>query len=220
MQNEYNFIRCLQSIQLEININENGNKISTPKLILEYIDIYMNNTQASKDIFIDFEFIIKFTKHHTFTGALEIILPIFILLSFIYATIRAMSYKIRQNKLDYDFEIFGYFLIQICSILSTSLFLIATILSLAIFWIYKSQSVVTILLPVYEKNLIDIFITISFVLKCFKMFEMVYHISNIDIFFIDWERPKIFENHAQMNFGYNKNTLDTPSMCSSAVMKI
>lgn len=217
---KYNFIRCLRSVQIEFNINDDGNKVSTPKLILEYNDIFLNNTQTSRNILLDFVFTVKFKKHHSFNGTLEVVLPILMLISFINAMIRAMSYKIRQNKMDYDFEIFGYFFVQLCSNIATSLFVVAIILSAMIFWVYKSQTVVTLLMPVNEKSLIEIFITIAFVLKLFRIIEMIYNISNIDIFFIDWERPKLFENHAQMNFGYTKNTLDTPSMCSSAVREM
>lgn len=38
---------------------------------------------------------------------------------------------------------------------------------------------------------------------------MVWQQCNIDVFFIDWERPKIFDNHLT-----TKNNLDTPSISS------
>lgn len=212
---QYNFIRCIKSIAIDLNINNAGDRISLPKFTIQYADIYFNDSKFND--YVDFQFSITFHKHYSFNGTFEIILPIFILLSFINAIVCSMSYKLRQNKMEYDFEIFVYFTIQLCSNVATSLFIIAIILSLIIFFIYKTQSVVTIMIPVHEHRMIEIFVAIAFSLKFLKIIEIVYCISNIDIFFIDWERPKLFDNHN--HYGFTRNTLDTPSMCSSAVRK-
>lgn len=109
-------------------------------------------------------------------------------------------------------EIFVNFIVNLFSYISNALFAASVIILIYVFILYKTQKIVHILLPIEEKELVHVFICIAFVLKAFKIFYTLWNQINIDIFFIDWERPRIFDNTI---LGTTKSHLDTPSMCSS-----
>lgn len=126
--------------------------------------------------------------------------------------LKTVSYKTRQNKTYYDMEIFLNFIVNLFSYISNALFTASVIILLYVFIVYKTQKIVHILLPIEEKELVHVFICIALILKVFKICYTLWIQINIDIFFIDWERPRIFENTI---LGTTKSHLDTPSMCSS-----
>lgn len=126
--------------------------------------------------------------------------------------LKTISYKTRQNKIYYDMEIFSNFTVNLFSYISNALFGASVIILIYVFIVYKTQKVVKILLPIEENELIKAFICTAFVLKAFKICYTLWKQINVDIFFIDWERPRIFENTI---LGTTKSHLDTPSMCSS-----
>lgn len=142
----------------------------------------------------------------------QIILPLFILSAFTISILKTISYKTRQNKIYYDMEIFLNFLANLFSYISNALFVASVIILIYVFIVYKTQKIVHILLPIEERELVHVFICIAFVLKALKIVYTLWIQINIDIFFIDWERPRIFENTI---LGTTKSHLDTPSMCSS-----
>lgn len=142
----------------------------------------------------------------------QIILPLFILSAFTISILKTISYKTRQNKIYYDMEIFLNFMANLFSYISNALFVASVIILIYVFIVYKTQKIVHILLPIEERELVHVFICIAFVLKALKIVYTLWIQINIDIFFIDWERPRIFENTI---LGTTKSHLDTPSMCSS-----
>lgn len=139
-------------------------------------------------------------------------LPLFIVSAFTMSILKTISYKTRQNKIYYDMEIFMNFVVNLFSYISNALFASSVIILLYVFTVYKTQQIVNILLPIEEKDLVHVFICTAFILKAIKICYTLWIQINIDIFFIDWERPRIFENTI---LGTTKSHLDTPSMCSS-----
>lgn len=50
------------------------------------------------------------------------------------------------------------------------------------------------------------------ILQLIKLMRVFFYMANVDIFFIDWERPKIFDISTM---GQRLHQLDTPSIASS-----
>lgn len=152
------------------------------------------------------------------------------------ALFQTISYKRRKQQNDMDSSIFIKFLINCCSTMGTVLFGSAVILTIYIYFLYKTQQTVQVLPPFDELKLIKWFLILAFVLKVsnffhfkwilqknsryqntfkFKAVKFGQHISqqiDCDIFFIDWERPRVFEHQITLK---STNNLDTPSICSS-----
>lgn len=100
----------------------------------------------------------------------QILLPIFILLAFVMAIFQTVCYKIRQNKIFYDMEIFSNFLIFLCSTIANALFLVVIIISINVLSTYKSQQKVKILLPIAEQEALEVFIYAAVAFKVVFVF--------------------------------------------------
>ncbi|GAB0088742.1 Meckelin [Sergentomyia squamirostris] len=206
LQDKYDYIRYITKAELRFNIKTDNNKLSTPLLILTYGEY--NFTQKDMDSKFDFQFSVVFKKDYDFQYLLEILLPLFILLAFVLAIFEAIAYKTRQNKLFYDIDVFGKFCVFLLSKVGTALFITVIIISLYVHFTYKRQKQIRLLVPLAVENLLVVLTGIALAFKTIKLLQHLWQIAHIDIFFIDWERPRIFEN---------RNQLDTPSVCSGSV---
>lgn len=81
------------------------------------------------------------------------------------SVLQCIRYKMRQNKLYYDTDMLLNFFISLCSNISTALYGIVAIFSTYIFFVYKSQTNIHILLPIPEQELFEAFIYVAVVLK-------------------------------------------------------
>ena len=66
----------------------------------------------------------------------------------------------------------------------------------SLYWLvfYRGQSVAFIFLPLQSQETnFNLFIIIGFVLKLIDVFYLIFVQTSFDIFFIDWERPKVNE---------------------------
>lgn len=85
--------------------------------------------------------------------------------AFMFSLFRAYCYKTRQQRQFYDIDIFCKFVVFLCSNIGNALFVCATFISIYALIIVKSQTVVKILLPVKEQDIIEIFIYVAVALK-------------------------------------------------------
>ena len=238
-------------------------------MVMEYGTLNLTNFTSIKspsaDIFnVDFTFKIKFTKRPNLNFFFQIILPILILLAFFYALMQTFFYKVRQQKIEYDFAILLNFIVNFFANVSNVLFAFILALSCYVFFIYKTQSsVIKITLPLErEEEAIGIMLAIALVfkVKCMKLARDLRRVINdqkigweilevtwnfgkvtllniqlkmsiflqqliklskifsdmitLDIFFIDFERPK-YNNSDNFLHGSNKSHPGTPSISSS-----
>ncbi|XP_055605729.1 meckelin [Uranotaenia lowii] len=220
LQEKYHYVRYVKRIDLDIRLHpeneKHPNRVTVPLLKLEYAIV--NTSSGSFDSFqeevVDFEFRITFTKAYSFESLLEIVLPIFILLAFTMTLFQTFCHKLRQNKLNYDMEIFFNFLVYLCSNVATALLAVTVIVSLHVLVTYKTQTKdIKMLLPVSVEHSLEIFIYLTLAFKLIKLVRVFALMAGIDIFFIDWERPKIFDAGIG---GQRSHLLDTPSIASSA----
>ncbi|XP_058824301.1 meckelin isoform X2 [Topomyia yanbarensis] len=219
LHEKYFFVRYVSSVELEIRLHSDGarnpNRIAVPLLKLKYDMV--NTSQWESRLFfedtVDFDFRVTFIKKYNFDSLLEILLPIFILLAFAMTLFQTFCHKLRQNKMYYDMEIFLNFIVYLCSNVATALLAVTVAIALHVFITYKTQSNVKMLLPVEVQGALEVFIYLAFSFKLLKLLRIFVLISGIDIFFIDWERPKVLES----GFGNQRtHLLDTSSITSSA----
>ncbi|XP_031629112.1 meckelin [Contarinia nasturtii] len=214
---KYTSIRYVKKVELLFQLNEHhyyfGNKISVPQLIVEYASIDMREFRYANNLDMDFEFRVTFTKEFGIGIFLHILFTIAMAAAFGMAIFQTMSFKRRKQQNDFDSFLLVKFIIHCCSAVGTVLFLSASFLSIYIYFIYKTQYVVKVLPPFGELKMIKFFFILSFILKIVKFCHHLGLQINCDIFFIDWERPRVFEHQITLK---STNNLDTPSICSSA----
>uniref|UniRef100_A0AAG5CYX8 Meckelin n=1 Tax=Anopheles atroparvus TaxID=41427 RepID=A0AAG5CYX8_ANOAO len=221
VREQFFFLRYVTKIDVEFRLHpdhaKHPNRISTPLVRMEYA--LLNTTNAQFPFFgssVEFQFNVSFTKTYSYTSLLEILLPIFILLAFSLTIFQSYCYKLRQNKQYYDMEIFWNFLVFLGSYLGAAFLIVAVIIVLHVLFTYKTQSTVHLLLPLEVQNVVAVFLYVGFGLKLIKLVRVFFYMANVDIFFIDWERPKIFDIGTMSQ---RVHQLDTPSIASSTNTK-
>ncbi|XP_055643217.1 meckelin [Toxorhynchites rutilus septentrionalis] len=219
---KYHFVRYVRRIELEIRLHpdheKSPNRVAVPLLKIEYaiVNTSRRDEQSLFENVVDFEYEIIFSKKYSFNSLLEIILPIFILLAFTMTLFQTFCYKLRQNKMYYDMDIFFNFLVYLCSNVATALLAAVVIVSLHVFITYKTQRNMKMLLPVEVQNALEIFVYIAFSFKFIKLVRAFNLMAGIDIFFIDWERPKIVDTGIG---GQRTHLLDTHSISSNTTTR-
>ena len=112
-------------------------------------------------------------------------------LGIIYATIRTVSWRRRQNLQVIDFSSLAVFVIFVCSALSLAF--LTVIIGVTLHWLFffKQQTVVIRFLPTSSQEyLVKALLASAFVMKSIDVIYMLYSQIFVDIFFIDWERPR------------------------------
>ncbi|XP_037038516.1 meckelin [Bradysia coprophila] len=186
------------------------NRISVPLLKVNYGEVNITNLNGkSFSVYVDFRMQIKFVKNYDLNSMFDIVLSILLVTAFIYSLFRAYCYKTRQQRQYYDVDIFVKFLVYLCSYVGNALFAQGTFISIYALIVVRTQSIVKMLLPVKEQDVVEVFIHVAVALKTISIIHLIWEQSHIDIFLIDWERPKVFDHHP-------RNHLDTPSISSSS----
>ncbi|KAG5680865.1 hypothetical protein PVAND_010346 [Polypedilum vanderplanki] len=233
---QYTQINYVKSIELRFHLSDDDdddenseefNKINIPLLIIEYGSMNLtqiaqilkssNNVDEYQLYNVDFHLKIKFTKRPNLNFFFQIILPIFILIAFFYALMSTFFYKISQQKLEYDLSILLNFIINLMANISNAFFVFILIFIAYVYFVYKSQStIVKIMLPIErEEGMIEILFAFAIIFKVVKLLKLFFDMITLDIFFIDWERPKAFNTSDHFLHGSNKSHPGTPSITSS-----
>ncbi|XP_053680358.1 meckelin [Anopheles nili] len=221
VRSQFFFLRYVKRIELEFRLHpdhgKHPNRIAIPLVRMEYALLNMSAAQVPQvGNTVEFEFHVSFTKAYSYSSLLEILLPIFVLLAFSMAVFQTYCYKLRQSKQYYDMEIFWNFCIFLGSYLGAVFLIVSGTIVLHAFCIFKTQSTIHLLPPLEAQNVVEVFIYVAFALKIVKLIRVFFCMANVDIFFIDWERPKIFDIG---NMGQRLHQLDTPSIASSTNTK-
>lgn len=128
------------------------------------------------------------------------------------AVFETFTYKNRKQQTDIDTSILLKFIVFLCSSMGNVLFALGAILNFYLYFEYNTQHVVRVLPPFEDLTTIKIFYVVALACKAIKLSHMLMRQINCEITFIDWERPKVFENQITLKPTSN---LETPSICSS-----
>ncbi|CAO1407289.1 unnamed protein product [Diamesa serratosioi] len=231
---KYSQINYVKSVELNFQLKSDDdtddnsdemNKINIPLLVLSYgqlnitqrVKEFKNAIDESDMYNVEFTFRVKFGKKPKFNFLFQILLPVIIMLAFLYSLMQTFFYKVRQQKIDYDLSILFNFFINLLSNISNAFFAFILVFVNYVFFVYKTQTIkVRIILPLtHEQNVIELLLYFAIVFKMVKLLKLFYDMINIDIFFIDWERPKYNYNENFMQYSNNKSHPGTPSITSS-----
>lgn len=180
---QFSQINYVKSIELRIQLNDDEehsdeiNRINIPLLIVVYDTLNLTNIsnamKSSPEAIdetqlynIDFSFSIKFIKRPNLNFFFQIILPVFIFLSFFYALMQAFFYKVRQQRAEYDFAILLNFAINLLSNISNALFALILMFVGYVFVLYKTQSTAVKMILPLEKEKEIIGILLGFAIAC------------------------------------------------------
>lgn len=109
----------------------------------------------------------------------------------LFAIVRIVSWRKRNGKLYLDCSSMFHFIIFACSALSVVFFAVVSVTCFQWLLFFKQQTVVYRVLPsASQNNLLRALIISGFVFKILDVLYILYSQIFVDVFFIDWERPR------------------------------
>ena len=188
------YIRYVKSIKLRIDlINEKSNgEIYPPIIFIEYAYALRTNANQTTDISFEVEYKMDINTQYL---VMFICAGVLSGLAFIYSCIRIWVWNRRSGRFALDIiSLFKFFMFLLGSVANC---LFYTVIGWSLYWLifYRGQSVAFIFLPLQsQETIFNLFIIIGFILKLIDVFYLIFVQTSYDIFFIDWERPKVNES--------------------------
>lgn len=109
----------------------------------------------------------------------------------IWAAIQTWSWNRRNGRMEIDITTILNLFVICCGHLADAFFIVC--FGGSLFWLifFKKQSVVHVLLPdSTQQRLVRDLLISAFALKIVDILKLLWRQSSVDIFFIDWERPR------------------------------
>ncbi|EDO36269.1 predicted protein [Nematostella vectensis] len=190
--NKVEVIRYAESIEMSIRLRSSDGEIYPPFIKIKYNSVEVKDEaiveKTSKDVSfsvtytMDLETIDRDTK--TAIGCLSGLAAIF-------ALVKVASWRRRHGSEAIDCSTLIKLLMYSFGTFSTMYFWILFGLSLQWLIFFKQQSVVYRLLPMgSQENLFRDLLIVAFTFKLLDLFHVIWSQISIDIFFMDWERPR------------------------------
>lgn len=183
-------IQYAEQLELNIRLREDG-LIYPPLLKVKYKAADVSNVLSDNDdVSVSFKMSYEMNIDNIFRD-IQIAVGVLSVIGIMYASIRTFSYRKRDGVQVIDCTSIFIFLVYVCCALAIVFFLVLIGVSLQWLFFYKQQATVIRLLPVgaQEGIIKSLFIASFFMMGVYVLF-LLYSQIDIDIFFIDWERPR------------------------------
>ncbi|XP_046999873.1 meckelin isoform X2 [Schistocerca americana] len=184
-------IRYVKFCKLRVKLqgSEGGGRIYPPLLVIDYGEI--TEEEIKKDIKVSVSFMIEYEMDSRFAHSVEVAVGILSALAIVWSGIETWSYSRRSGRVGIDLLSLVQLALFSCGNLANVFFLVAASASVYTFVFYKGQSVVQVLLPApAHEDLIKNYMISSLVLKVAEITHLIGKQISVDIFLIDWERPR------------------------------
>ncbi|OXA59378.1 Meckelin [Folsomia candida] len=186
-------IRYLKSIHISVQLqnSKDAGKIYVPLLTMGYADATQEEFIRNDVITFDYS-VNYFMDMSRSIEDVKISIGVLSALAVLWSAIQAWSWNRRNGQLEIDLTTISNLLITACGNLADIFFIVCFATTTFWFVFFKEQVAVHVLLPdMYQERLVRDLIISAFALKIVAIIELIRKQSNIDIFFVDWERPKV-----------------------------
>lgn len=181
------------SLSIKVQSGIDIGKVYPPLLIIEYAEL--SGEQLKNNVMVPLHVDISFESENKLAHAIEVSIIVLSVVSIVWAGIQTLSYSRRAGKVGVDHASLFRLVLLACGRLSDSFFVTVAGAATHTFLFYKGQSVPHMLLPgPYEEYLISTYVIVAFSLKFVEVACMIWHQISIDIFLMDWERPRASGN--------------------------
>ncbi|KAK7873573.1 hypothetical protein R5R35_009277 [Gryllus longicercus] len=184
-------VRYLKSCEVRVRLRsaEDEGLIYSPLLVVHYGEVTQTEIEANSHV--DISFSTSYDMPNNFDYALEVSMGVLCSLSVVWSGIETWSYSRRSGRVGIDLFTIAELALFSCGNLANVFFLVVACASLHTFFFYKGESVIhLLLLSSSNENLIKTYVIVAFALKIIEIVFMIWKQISIDIFFIDWERPR------------------------------
>ena len=169
--------------------NDNSGKIYPPLFLVNYNYFTVSNSSAQIPVSFSIQYQMDISQQILAVLITSGVLCLFV---FIWSIIRTWVWMRRSGRLALD--LINLFKLAMYIISGVGDVVWAVSIGWAIYWLifYKGQGVAFVVIPLQgQETVLLAFIVISFVLKLIDVLHLIFTQTSYDVFFIDWERPKV-----------------------------
>nr|XP_022342617.1 meckelin-like [Crassostrea virginica] len=186
------YVRYAKDIEISVTLDSTlGNgRIFPPVMSITYSEVSRANAVAGATINPTFK--VKYSMGlDAYRKDFQIAVGTLSTLGVIYAGYKTWVWSKRAGRLAIDFAAIVNFIFFCSGVLSNVFFVITFGIAFYFLIFYKRQNVVYLFLldGIYYEEWLGLFGS-AFALKCLQVAHMVTSQCTVDIFFIDWEKPK------------------------------
>ncbi|CAH1779425.1 unnamed protein product, partial [Owenia fusiformis] len=185
-------VRYAYNISLNIRLQEElgSGKIYPPLVMVHYEEAKLEDYDKGAKVEVKFnvEYEMDLTKYNTDVSIAMGVLSVFALL---YSGFQAWGWGKRAGTLGIDFVTLVKFFLFSCANIGNVLFVV--MFGASAWWLifFKRQNIVYLVLPKpWQEQWFIVYLSIALVLKVIEMIHLVICQVTVDIFFMDWERPR------------------------------
>uniref|UniRef100_A0A8C4QDJ1 Meckelin n=1 Tax=Eptatretus burgeri TaxID=7764 RepID=A0A8C4QDJ1_EPTBU len=185
-------LRFVSSLSIFVTLvpGETLGRIFPPLLSLRYSEIDLET--AGSDSMVQVSFSVDYSmKQGENQRQTDIALAVLGSLAVLHALQKTVSWRRRQGLHLLDLPSVVNFLIFFAGLLANVFFLVA--FGTGLYWLifYKNQQQVTVLLPSEQEEMsFVIYVSCALGLKFLQILHLLIFQTSVDIFFLDWERPR------------------------------
>ncbi|XP_040290242.1 meckelin [Bufo bufo] len=184
-------IRIASKITFSISLVPGTHKgtIYPPLMIVEYTDVQVQNPDNQ---IVQVSFSVQYEMNQSdFLIQTDVALGVLGGLAVLWSLLKTAAWKRRIGSQVIDLQTVTQFLILYAGVLANVFFVVTVGTGLYWLLLFKGQQHVSVLLPLPndEKDFIT-YVSCAFALKALQFLHTLFSQLSIQIFFIDWERPK------------------------------
>ncbi|XP_063221567.1 meckelin isoform X2 [Bacillus rossius redtenbacheri] len=184
-------VRYVKNMQLRVRVrgSDGEGRIYPPLVVVEYGELTPEDLRANRPVTLTFS-----TDYHmdnNFFYAVEVSVGVLSALAVLWACLEAWSASRRSGHHTIDLLSLGHVALFSCGHLASAFFCVVACACLHGFIFYKGQSSAHLLLPdAVQERLVASYVVSAFVLKAVAVAHLVWRQVTVDIFLLDWERPR------------------------------
>ena len=177
-------------IEIDVRLTSNSGQIYPPLIKIHYEKISISASNPTPSVPVSFR-VVYTMDIGSFNTGMSVAIGIMSAIMFLYAILQIHGWRRRAGVDTLDFTTISTFFFLFCGSLSSSFFWI--LVGSGVYWLlfFKLQNDVVVFLPTRDQE--DIFVAlliVALVLKLLRLVHVVWKQSRVDIFLIDWEKPR------------------------------
>ncbi|GFT73874.1 hypothetical protein NPIL_460851 [Nephila pilipes] len=177
------------SLKITFKSEEIPGTIYPPLLTISYAEATPDDYMKDKKM--KFSVSYEVNQDHA-KKSVKIAVSVLSTMAFAWSILQTYSWFRRSGKHAVDLVTLGKFLVFMSGNLSTVFFIVMFCTCLYWFSFFKRQDVIYTILPTQEQeDFLSVYIGIAFALKAVHLIHLLFVQCSIDIFYIDWERPRV-----------------------------
>ena len=185
------YIRYAKSINIQFNLVDGQTQgiIYPPVIVVNYDYISTNDLTQKAKLTFEITYLMTLEQHFQ---AIWISIGVISFVAFVWSIFRTWIWSRRSGKLAVDIITLFKFLMYLLSGLSNVFFIVT--IGVSIYWLifYKGQGLAYVFIPqLFQENSFKSILIIGLILKLIDVVYLILVQCSYDIFFIDWERPKL-----------------------------